>query len=46
LDRRVRLIIIRAYGFHTANAAVALIMLTLGPIDHVLPHERPPPADP
>lgn len=40
LNRRVRLIINRAYGFHSANAALALIMLTLGPIEHVLPHER------
>jgi transposase len=40
LNRRVRLIINRAYGFHSANAALALIMITLGPIKHVLPHER------
>lgn len=40
LNRRVRLIINRAYGFHTAGAALALIMLTVGPITHVLPHER------
>ena len=40
LNRRVRLIINRAYGFHSANAALGLIMLTLGPIEHVLPHER------
>ncbi|MHB1739376.1 MAG: ISL3 family transposase [Actinomycetes bacterium] len=40
LSRRVRLIINRAYGFHSANAALALIMVTLGPIEHVLPHER------
>ena len=40
LNRRVRLIINRAYGFHSANAALALVMLTLGPITHVLPHER------
>ncbi|MGV1080927.1 MAG: ISL3 family transposase [Candidatus Nanopelagicales bacterium] len=40
LNRRVRLIINRAYGFHSANAALALIMITLGPIEHVLPHER------
>jgi transposase len=46
LNRRVRLIINRAYGFHSANAALALIMVTLGPIDHVLPHERQPTADP
>jgi transposase len=40
LNRRVRLIINRAYGFHSATAALALIMVTLGPIKHVLPHER------
>ena len=40
LNRRVRLIINRAYGFHSAKAALALIMVTLGPIKHVLPHER------
>src|ERR1035437_9008267 len=31
-----------AYGFHSAGAALALIMLTLGPIEHVLQHERGP----
>ena len=46
LNRRVRLIINRAYGFHSANAALALIMVTLGPINHVLPHERRRTADP
>jgi transposase len=46
LNRRVRLIINRAYGFHSANAALALIMVTLGPIEHVLPHERQSTADP
>lgn len=40
LNRRVRLIVNRAYGFHSAHAALGLIMLTLGPITHVLPHER------
>jgi transposase len=40
LNRRVRMIISRSYGFHTARAALALIMLTVGPITHVLPHER------
>lgn len=40
LNRRVRLIINRVYGFHSAKAALALIMLTVGPIEHVLPHER------
>jgi transposase len=42
LNRRVRLIVNRAYGFHSAKAALGLIMLTLGPITHVLPHERQP----
>jgi len=46
LNRRVRLIINRAYGFHSANAALALIMVTLGPIEHVLPHERRSTTDP
>lgn len=40
LNRRVRMIVNRAYGFHSAKAAIALVMLTLGPIEHVLPHER------
>lgn len=40
LNRRARLIINRAYGFHSAEAALALVMLTVGPITHVLPHER------
>ncbi len=42
LNRRVRLLINRAYGFHSAKAALALIMITVGPIEHVLPHERTP----
>ena len=46
LNRRVRLIVNRAYGFHSAKAALGLIMLTLGPIEHVLPHERATAADP
>ena len=41
LNRRVRLIINRAYGFHSARAALGLIMLTLDPIEHVLPHGGP-----
>ena len=40
LNRHVRLIINRAYGFHSANAALALVMVTLGLIEYVLPHER------
>ncbi len=46
LNRRVRLIVNRAYGFHSANDTLGLIMLTLGPIEHVLPHERRRGADP
>jgi len=44
LNRRVRLIINRAYSFDSAKAALALVMLTIGPITHVLPHEHA--ADP
>lgn len=40
LNRRVRLIVNRAYGFHSADATLALVMLSVGPITHVLPHER------
>jgi len=40
LNNRVRLIIRRAYGFHTANAALAPVMLTCGPIQLALPHEQ------
>ncbi len=39
LNNKVRLITRRAYGFHSANAALALIMLTCGPITLKLPHE-------
>jgi transposase len=39
LNNRVRLIIRRAYGFHTAQAALALVMLTCGPITLRLPHQ-------
>ena len=46
LNRRVRLIVNRAYGFRSANAALGLIMLTLGPIEHVLPHEQRRGSDP
>ncbi len=41
LNTKVRLIIRRAYGFHSADAALALVMLACGPIDLALPHERP-----
>jgi len=39
LNNKVRLIIRRAYGFHTAAAALALVMLTCGPITLRLPHQ-------
>jgi transposase len=40
LNNHVRLIVRRAYGFHSAHAALALVMLSCGPIDLHLPHER------
>jgi len=40
LNTKVRLIIRRAYGFHSAEAALALVMLAAGPINLRLPHER------
>lgn len=42
LNNVVRLIPRRAYGFHSATAAYALIMLNCGPITQLLPHERSP----
>jgi len=42
LNNHVRLIINRAYGFHSADAALALVMLSCGPITLLLPHERSP----
>ena len=41
LNTKVRLIVRRAYGFHSADAALALFMLGAGPIDLKLPHEQP-----
>lgn len=40
LNTKVRLIVRRAYGFHSADAALALVMLGAGPIDLKLPHEH------
>jgi transposase len=40
LNNVVRLIIRRARGFHSPEAALALVMLTCGPITLHLPHER------
>jgi len=39
LNNKVRLITRRAYGVHSAKAALALILLTCGPITLHLPHE-------
>jgi transposase len=39
LNNVVRLIIHRARGFHSADAALALVMLSCGPITLQLPHE-------
>lgn len=36
----IRLITRRAYGFHSANAAAALVMLTYGPVTITLPHDK------
>ena len=44
LNNKVRLITRRAYGFHSAKAALALILLTCGPITLHLPHELHPPG--
>ena len=40
MNTKVRLRIRRAYGFHSAEAALALVMLACGPINLKLPHER------
>ena len=42
LNTKVRLLIRRGYGFHSAEAALALVMLACGPIDLKLPHEHKP----
>jgi transposase len=39
LNNKVRLITRRAYGFHSPHAALALIMLSCGPITLRVPHE-------
>ncbi len=40
LNTKVRLIIRRGYGFHSAQAALALVMLSCGPINLTLPNEH------
>ncbi len=40
MNNKVKLIVRRAYGFHSAKAALALVHLTCGPVKLTLPHER------
>ncbi|HZE04405.1 MAG TPA: transposase [Solirubrobacteraceae bacterium] len=40
LNNKVKLIVRRAYGFHSARAALALVHLTCGPVTINLPHEQ------
>jgi transposase len=40
LNNKVKLIVRRAYGFHSARAALALILLACGPVTLTLPHDR------
>jgi transposase len=40
INNKVKLIVRRAYGFHSAKAALALVHLTCGPVKLTLPHER------
>ncbi|MGH2870584.1 MAG: transposase [Solirubrobacteraceae bacterium] len=40
LNNKVKLIVRRAYGFHSAAAALALVHLTCGPVTLTLPHEQ------
>jgi transposase len=42
LNQRVRLIMRRAFGFHSAKAALALVMLSAGPVTLELPWESRP----
>lgn len=37
LNQRVRLIVRHAFGFHSAHAALALVMLSCGPVTLTLP---------
>ena len=40
MNNKVKLIVRRAYGFHSAQAALALVHLTCGPITLTLPHDQ------
>lgn len=42
LNNKVKLIVRRAYGFHSARAALALVHLTCGPFTLTLPHHKSP----
>jgi len=46
LNTKVRLMMRRGYGFHSAEAALALVMLSCGPINLRLPHHQPPTNQP
>jgi transposase len=39
LNNKVKLIVRRAYGFHSARAALALVHVACGPVELTLPHE-------
>jgi transposase len=39
-NNKVKLIVRRAFGFHSASAALALVHLTCGPVTLTLPHEQ------
>ena len=39
-NNKVKLIVRRAFGFHSAQAALALVHLTCGPITLTLPHDQ------
>ena len=41
LNNKAKLIVRRAYGFHSASAALALIHLTCGPFTLALPYDKP-----
>lgn len=40
LNNKIRLIIRRAFGFHSAQAAAAMVLLCCGPVTLLLPHEK------
>jgi hypothetical protein len=40
VNNRVRLITRRGFEFHSAAAVAALVMLSCGPINLLLPHEK------